>query len=325
MFSYIIRRLLYAIPVIFGVMLLTFTLFFVIQSPQMMARKQLGKLATPANTQAWLAKRGYDRPRFFNTQPGKNLITDTIFYSYVKRLCTFDLGISDRTGRSLNEVFRERALPSILLTVPAFIAGFIMAVGLALYLTFIRHSKLDFAGGIVCIALMSLPPMLYIIFGQAVVALSINYFPASGYALDGFSTLRFLMLPVTIMVAMHLGYDVLLYRAIFLEEIAQDYVRTAQAKGVSSVRLLFVHVLKNGLIALITLVVAYLPLLVMGSVLLENFFNIPGLGNLVVEAIHVSDFATIMAVAYVGALLYLVGLLLTDICYGLADPRIRLS
>jgi len=167
--------------------------------------------------------------------------------------------------------------------------------------------------------------MIYIIFGQAVIALAFNYFPAFGYALDGMTTLKFLLLPVGIMVIMHLGSDVLLYRAIFLEEIAQDYVRTAQAKGVSNVRLLFVHVLKNGMIALITLVVAYLPLLVLGSVLLENFFGIPGLGNLIVNAIHVSDFSVVMAVAYLSAVLYLIGLIATDICYALVDPRIRLS
>lgn len=325
MFNFILRRMLYSVPVIVGVLLFTFLLFFVAQSPEAMARKKLGKLATPDNVHKWLVKRGYDKPRFINTHPGEHMFTDTIFYNNMKRFVTFDLGTSDQTDRSLNQVFRERALPSLLLTLPAFVAGFFMAVGLALFLAFVRHSTLDVIGGIVCIALMSLPPMLYIIFGQAVVALGLNYFPASGYWPSGFSTIRFLMLPVSIMVVMHLGYDVLMYRAIFLEEIAQDYVRTAQAKGVSGVRLLFVHVLKNGMISLITLLVAYLPLLVMGSVLLENFFNIPGMGNLVFDAIHNTDFATIQAVAFVTALLYLIGLTLTDICYALVDPRIRLK
>lgn len=324
MFSYIVRRVLYAVPILFGVMLLTFLLFFVLQSPQTMARVQLGKRATPETVQAWLHQRGYDKPLLVNTRPGQPFY-DTVFMVHMKKLVTFNLGISDRTNRPLNPIFRQCAIPSLLLTVPAFIAGFIMAVGLALYLTFVRYSKLDVAGGIVCIALMSLPPMIFIIFGQAVVALSFNYFPAFGFEFSGLTTLKFLLLPVAVMVMIHLGGDVLLYRAVFLEEIAQDYIRTAQAKGVSNARLLFVHVLKNGMIALITLTVAYLPLLVMGSMLIENFFGIPGLGNLVVDSIHTGDSATVMAVAYLSAILYLIGLTLTDICYALVDPRIRLS
>jgi peptide/nickel transport system permease protein len=124
---------------------------------------------------------------------------------------------------------------------------------------------------------------------------------------------------------MHLGYDTRLYRAIFLEEISQDYVRTALAKGVSSSRLLLGHVLKNGMIALITLVVAHLPLLILGSLLVENFFGIPGLGNLLVTAIQTSDLAVVRATTFLTSILYIIGLTITDICYALVDPRIRLS
>lgn len=324
MFNYIIRRVLYSIPILFGVMLLTFVLFFTVQTPEMMARTQLGKRATGPNIQKWLQDRHYDKPLLINKNKGEHFY-DSVFFVHIKKLSTFDLGISDRTSQPLNPIFRHSAIPSLLLTVPAFIAGFFMAVGLSLYLTFVRYSKLDFAGGIVCIGLMSLPPMIFIIFGQAIVALSFNYFPAFGYELAGWTTAKFLLLPVATMVMIHLGGDVLLYRAIFLEEIAQDYVRTAQAKGLPTARLLFVHVLKNGMIALITNIVAYLPLLVMGSMLVENFFGIPGLGNLVVDALHNQDSAEVMAVTYLTAILYLVGLAATDICYALVDPRIRLS
>ena len=324
MFSYLLRRLLYAVPIVFGVMLLTFVLFFVLQSPETMARNVLGKRATPASMANWLHERGYDKPRFINTQPGAKL-HDSIFVHELAKLATFDLGVSDVTKESLGEKFRAGAIPSLLLTVPAMLVALCMSVGLALYQVFVRHSILDTAGSLLCVALMSVPPMAYIIAGQAVLALELNYFPAFGFEMNGWGTLRFLLLPVSLMVIMHLGSDVRLYRAIFLEEIAQDYVRTARAKGVPNARLLLTHVLKNGMIALITLVVAHLPLLVMGSLLIENFFGVPGLGNLLVVALQTSDFATVRASVFLGSLLYIAGLTLTDICYAIADPRIRLS
>ena len=324
MFSYLLRRLLYAVPIVFGVMLLTFVLFFVLQSPETMARNVLGKRATPASMAAWLHERGYDKPRFFNTQPGA-MLHDSIFVNELVKLATFDLGVSDVTKESLGQKFRAGAIPSLLLTLPAMLVALCMSVGLALYQVFVRHSILDTAGSLICVALMSVPPMAYIIAGQAVLALELNYFPAFGFEINGWSTLRFLLLPVSLMVLMNLGSDVRLYRAIFLEEIAQDYVRTARAKGVPNARLLLTHVLKNGMIALITLVVAHLPLLVMGSLLIENFFGVPGLGNMLVVALQTSDFATVRASVFLGSLLYIVGLTLTDICYALADPRIRLS
>ncbi|HEY2342103.1 MAG TPA: ABC transporter permease, partial [Chthoniobacteraceae bacterium] len=161
--------------------------------------------------------------------------------------------------------------------------------------------------------------------GQAVVALGLNYFPASGFDTHGWNAFRFLLLPVSLVVIMHLGYDVRMYRAIFLEEIAQDYIRTARAKGMTNRRLLLVHVLKNGMIALITLVVANLPVLILGALLVENFFGIPGLGNTLVDAIQTQDLAVVNGITFLTAILYIIGLTITDICYALADPRIRLS
>ncbi len=324
MFNYIVRRVLYSVPILLGVILLTFVLFFVKQTPEMDARTQLGKRATPEAIRNWLHKREYDKPLFFNTEPGKPFY-DTILTVHVRKLMTFDLGYSDRTDKPLNPIFLECAVPSLLITLPAFIVGFFMAVGLSLFLALVRESKLDFAGGVVCIALMSLPPMIFIIVGQAVIALAFNYFPAFGYELSWLTTAKFILLPVATMAMIHLGSDVLLYRAVFLEEITQDYVRTAYAKGASGVRVLLGHVLKNGMITLITQTVAYLPLLVMGALLIENFFGIPGLGNLIADAMHNQDFSEVMAATYVTAILYLVGLTLTDICYALVDPRIRLK
>ena len=242
----------------------------------------------------------------------------------MKRYATLDLGVSDVTGRELNTVFREGAVPSLMLTLPAFIIGIFFAVGLALFLVFVRNSALDTAGVFLCVALMSIPAMVYIIFGQAVVALGLNYFPAFGFD-RGLASLRFLILPVSLIVIINLGYDVQLYRAIFLEEIAQDYIRTARAKGLSTFRLLFVHLLKNGMIALITLLVARLPLLILGALLVESFFGIPGLGNVLVNAIQTQDLAAVNAVTFLTSILYIIGLTLTDVCYAMVDPRIRLS
>ena len=330
MFSYLLRRLLYAPFIIVGVMLVTFVLFFVVQSPEITAKSVLGKRANPKTVQDYLHKRGYDKPLFLGIGPKKpgqvgEGIFDTIFFNQMRSLAVFNLGVSDVSGRELKEVFREGAIPSLLLTGPAFIAGFFMAVGFALFLVFVRKSALDTGGVVLCVALMSVPPMVYIIFGQAVIALSFNYFPAFGYRMRAWSDIRFLLLPVSLMIVISLGSDVRLYRAVFLEEISQDYVRTAQAKGVSNTRLLMVHVLKNGMIALITYVVAQLPLLILGSLLVENFFGIPGLGNTLVAAIQTSDLAVIRSTTFLTSILYIVGLTATDICYAVADPRIRLS
>lgn len=324
MFSYIIRRLLYAIPILFGVMLITFLLFFIVQPPEARARMMLGEKAPLSVRQHWLHDHGYDKPTFLNTRPGERFY-DSLFINQMKQLVTFDFGVSDKTGLPIARTFADGVVPSLCLTLPAFIAGFIMAVGLALYQVFIRHSALDRFGIFLCVACMSLPPMIYMFVGQSFLALQLPYFPAYGFDLRGWQTAKFLFLPVSLMVIMNLGYDVRLYRTIFLEEITQDYVRTAQAKGVSQSRLLFVHVLKNGMISLITLVVAHLPLLIMGSLLMENFFGIPGLGNALFHAIQLGDAAMVNAFVYLGAILYIVGLILTDICYAFADPRIRLS
>lgn len=324
MFAYLVRRLLFFVPIIFGVMLLTFVLFFVVQSPNATARRVLGQRATPKAIENWLHNRGYDKPLLINQIPGQPW-HDSLFLNQMQRLATFDLGASDVTGRPLAEIFQEGALPSLLLTVPAFLASLVMSVGLSLYLVFIRNKTVDLAASLLCVMLMSVPVMVYVIFGQFVVAQVLNYFPAFGFQLKGFSTAKFLVLPVSLMVISGLGSEVRMFRALFLEEMGQDYIRTARAKGVSTALVLLRHVLKNGLINLITLLVASLPFLIMGSLLLENFFGIPGLGNVLFSAIQAPDFAVVQASVFLGSLLYLGGLLLTDICYAWADPRIRLQ
>jgi peptide/nickel transport system permease protein len=324
MIAYLIRRLFFFVPIVFGVMLLTFVLFFVVQSPDAMARRVLGPKATPKAVENWLHNRGYDKPLLIN-RTGEAPWHDSLFFNQMGRLARFDLGKSDVTNRPLAEDFREGALPSLLLTVPAFFVGLALSVVIALYLVFIRNGVVDLAASLACVALMSVPVMVYIITGQFLVAQVLNYFPAFGFQMEGFSTAKFLLLPVVLMIVSGLGADVRLFRAMFIEEMGQDYIRTARAKGVSSALVLLRHVFKNGLINLITLVVASLPFLIMGSVVLENFFGIPGLGNKLFSAIQAPDFAVVQASVFLGSLLYLGGLLLTDICYAWADPRIRLQ
>ena len=330
--SYIVRRLLYAIPIVFGVMLITFVLFFVVQSRDTMARVQLGQRATPVEINNWLHEREYDKPLLVNAswthdqyyhadQPW----TDSIFIQQMRKFVTFDFGESDFNREPIGEKIRAGAIPSLLITTPALIVGLFLAISLALVQVMYRASALDTGMTIACAILMSIVPMAYIIISQSLMAIWLRWFPVFGFDVQGWGTVRFLVLPVAVMAIIYLGADVRLYRSIFLEEIAQDYVRTARAKGVGARGVLFKHVLKNGAIALITLIVAYLPLLIMGSLLIENFFGIPGLGGLVVNAIQKQDFAIVRAAVFVGSLLYLFGLMLTDICYAIADPRIRLK
>lgn len=313
MFNYIVRRLLYTIPILLGVILLTFTLDNVLVSPESKAARVLGPKASGTARTEWIHNRGLDRP------------LPVQFGQYLKNLATFNFGTTWVTGRDVADVFRQGIGPSLLITLPGFFAALVASLALALYQVFVRNSILDRGLTLICVALMSVPTMVYVIFAQAVLALGLNYFPAFGFSTEGIGMVRFLLLPVTIFILINLGYDARLYRAIFLEEINQDYVRTAYAKGIGPTRVLAIHVFKNGLISLITLVVAQLPKLVLGSLLIESLFGIPGIGSVLVQAIQTSDQPIIMASVFLGSLLYLLSLIVTDICYAMADPRIRLS
>jgi peptide/nickel transport system permease protein len=313
MFSYLVRRILYAVPILLGVILVSFLLDNVMMSPEAKAARVLGPKAPGAVRTEWIHNRGLDQP------------LPRQFVQYVGHLATARFGTSWVTGRDLRDVFFQGAGPSLCITLPGFIAGFLASVGLALFQVFVRHSPLDRALTIASVALMSVPTMVYVIFTQAFLALALSYFPAYGFSYGGLGMVRFIMLPIVIFMLINLGYDARLYRAIFIEEIGQDYVRTAYAKGVANSRVLAVHVFKNGLIAIITLVVAELPRLILGSLLIESLFGIPGLGSVLVQAIQTGDQPVVMTSVFIGSLLYLFSFVLTDIFYALADPRIRLS
>jgi peptide/nickel transport system permease protein len=312
MLSYLVRRLLYAIPILLGVIFLTFVLFRVVSTPEEAAISHLGPKSSRAARDEWITLKGRNRPLLEQ------------FKTHVVRMATFNFEPSEHNGRALSEIFWHGVGPSLCVTLPGFIVGLFLSLGLSLYQVFVRHSAADRVITVICIMMMSIPTVVYIIFGQAVVALGLDWFPVSGFQWD-WGMLRFLLLPIAIMALVNVGYDARMFRAIFLEEIAQDYVRTAHAKGLPATIVLGRHVLKNGLIALITLTVTQLPKLIMGTLLIESFFGIPGIGNVLVQAIQTSDEPIVLACAYLGALLNLLALILSDLLYAAADPRIRLS
>lgn len=325
MIAYIIRRILYAIPILIGVNLLTFTLFFVVNTPDDMARMQLGiKRVTPEAIEKWKQQRGYDKPLFLNMPSGgMNTVTDTIFWQKSASMFVFDFGYSD-DGRSIEREIVTRMGPSLAIALPTFIIGLVAYVSFALLMTLFRATALDIAGVALCVLLMSISSLFYIIGGQFVVSKLWHLVPISGYA-GGTDSFKFVVLPILIGVAGGIGSSSRWYRTIFLEEIGKDYVRTARAKGLSELRVLFTHVLKNAMIPILTGVVVVIPLLFMGSLLTESFFGIPGLGSYTIDAINAQDFSVVRAMVFLGSVLYIAGLILTDISYTVVDPRVRLQ
>lgn len=325
MTAYIIRRLLWLLPILLMVNVLTFVLFFVVNSPDEMARAQLGnKHVTEAAIEAWKASRGYDVPLLWNAQAtGMASLTDTIFWQKSVQLMLFDFGMSD-AGRAIGADIAERAWPSLWLALPSFVLGILVNIALALVLVMFRGQWLDRAGLIVTVVVMSISGLFFIIAGQYVLAKLWHWFPISGYEPDG-DLWRFLLLPVLIGVVAGTGAGVRWYRSIFLEEADKDFARTARAKGLSQWQVMRLHILPNGLLPILTGVVSVLPLLFMGSLIMESFFGIPGLGSYTIDAIASQDFAIVRSMVYLGAVLYVFGLILTDIAYAWADPRVRLG
>lgn len=324
MIAYIVRRALYAIPILIGVNIITFVLFFVVNSPDDMARMFLGqKHVTQEQIEDWKSERGYHHPLFYNTEEsGTKKITETIFFDKSIRLFVFDFGRSD-SGRDISYDISQRMWPSLAIAVPQLLIGLLVTITFALLIAFFRATYIDYWAVVICVALMSISSLFYIIGGQFVMGKVLRVVPISGFDI-GFFGIKFLILPVIIGVIGGIGSSTRWYRTIFLEEINKDYVRTARAKGISEQMVLFRHVLRNALIPILTGVVVILPLLFMGSLITESFFGIPGLGSYTIDAINRQDFAIVRSMVFLGAFLYIVGLLLTDISYTIVDPRVRL-
>jgi peptide/nickel transport system permease protein len=235
----------------------------------------------------------------------------------------FDFGRAD-DGRDIGRDIRQRMWPSLAIALPGLVLGLLTNITLALGVVFVRGSGLERAAVLLAVIGMSISTLFYIIGAQYVVAKLLNLAPVSGWQ-DGLGALRFLILPLLVGVVSGIGGGVRWYRLLFLEEAGKDYVRTARAKGLAEGAVLGRHVLRNAAIPILTGVVAVIPLLFMGSLLTESFFAIPGLGSYTIDAIQSQDFSIVRAMVFLGAVLYLVGLLLTDVAYTLADPRVRLT
>lgn len=325
MISYIIRRVIYAIPILIGVNIITFSLFFIVNSPDDMARMHLGQKHVTQNAiQQWKIKMGYDKPLFINQQDsGIKKITNTLFFTKSAELFTFHFGQSDQ-GRDITHDIYERMWPSLALAIPTLFVGLFINITYALLIALFRGTFFDHFSMIVCVIMMSVSGLFYIIIGQFLLGKLLNLVPISGYH-SGWQAIKFLILPVIVGTISGIGAGTRWYRTIFLEEINRDYIRTARAKGLSELSVLFKHVLKNALIPILTGIVVIIPTLFMGSLIMESFFGIPGLGSYTIDAIAQQDFDIVRVMVFLGTVFYIIGLILTDISYTMVDPRVRLK
>lgn len=321
MIAYVLRRLAYGAATVLGVLVFLFALFFLYATPEDMARRALGDKAPPQAVEQWIVNHEYHHPMLWNPEsPGKTLLAD-----HFRRMLTFDFGRSDADGVPVVRRLREGIGPSLSLTVPLFLGGLVVSIALALFVSVFRETYIDRAGVALCVLAMSVSILLYIVGGQFLIGRILRWFPVSGFDPSPAVIARFLILPVLVGLAASFGEQVRFYRTIFVEETSADYVRTARAKGCGDGRVMWRHVLGNAMIPIITRVVLAIPFLFTGSILLESFFGIPGLGSMTVDAIHANDFATLRVMVFIGSVLFIVGQIVTDICYTIADPRVRLE
>jgi peptide/nickel transport system permease protein len=320
MIVFLARRVAYGIVTIFGVLLFLFVLFFLLATPDDVARKAVGEKAPAEVLEQWKKNHGYDKPRFWNAEDP----LDTMLVEHYRRMLTFDFGRSDADDAPISRRLRSGAGPSLCLTVPLFAIGLVLAVLLSLFVAHLRDTYVDRAAVVLCVLSMSVSILVYIVAVQYLIGKLLRWFPISGFDPSPAVVLRFLALPLIVGVLSELGSDVRFFRTVFLEETAREYVRTARAKGCSPARVML-HVLRNALIPILTQVVIAVPFLFTGSLLLESFFGIPGLGSITVEAINGNDFATLRTMVYIGSLLFVGAQILTDVCYTIADPRVRLE
>jgi len=239
---------------------------------------------------------------------------------YLNQIIHFDFGVSSSTNQRVSKLLADGIVPSLMLMLPIFFAGLVTSVVLALLCAFWRNTWVDRTLVLLSVALMSINYLVWIVVGQYLLAYKLGWFPVWG-----FEGLPYLALPVIIGVVSGLGGSLRFYRTVMLDEMHRDYVRTAFAKGVSKSGVLFKHVLKNAMIPIVTNTVIAIPFLYTGSLLLESFFGIPGLGYLSINAINSSDVDVVRAVVLIGAILFVIANLLTDLCYAAVDPRVKLK
>jgi peptide/nickel transport system permease protein len=309
--AYVLRRLFYVIPVILGVCFLIFLIFNVVSPDPTIS--MLGKHATKAQVLELREALGLNRPLYMQ------------YVDTVKSALTFDFGRSWSTKQEISEMIKQGAIPSITVTFPAFFLSFIISVALSLFVAFYRGGMLDKSIVFVCVALMSISSLVYILVGQWFFAFKLGLFEISGYE-EGFPYfIPYVMLPIIITVILGVGPDVRFYRTVMLDEIYQDYVRTARSKGLGEKTIMFKHVLKNAMVSIITYVVLRIPFLILGSLLIESFFGIPGLGGITLKAVNSSDFPVIKAMAVLSGIATIIFNVITDVLYVVVDPRVKLE
>ena len=310
MIAYIIRRLLYMIPTVFGVAVLVFILFSAVGEDPV--RTALGPHATAESIATLRHQWGLD----------KSLPMQ--FIDFLRRIVTFDLGISYNTGEKLTAIFTRGALVSLSLTAPPFLAGIAISIAVALLVAYYRGTWLDSIATALFVASMSISYLVYIIVFQYVFAFELDWFPISGFE-RGWASLSYLVLPWMIILVVSIGPDIRVLRTVFLDETKADYVRTAIAKGVTNRAVLLRHVLRNAMIPVLTHWVTSLPFLVLGAFLMERFFSIPGIGDTLINAVHTGDRPIMMSLTVLIAVAYSFFNVLTDILYAYVDPRVKLS
>ena len=312
MTAYIVRRVLQFVPTLLGVVLLVFILFnWIGGDPAYMLS---GKMSNPEQIENIRKQLGIDQPYY--VQLG----------IFVTQIVTGDFGVSWATNEKVSAIFATRLVPSLTVLIPMLLIGTLLSMGLALLVAYWRGSLTDRAIMIGCTVGQSISILVYIIVFQYVFAYQLGWFPVQGWGQDVVSNLlKFSALPIVVGVVVSLAPDTRLYRTFFLDEMNQDYVRTARAKGLSEARVMGVHVLRNAAIPVVTNVMIQLPALLAGAFLIERFFSIPGIGREVLLAVERSDFPLIKAVTVYVAMATLVINLLTDILYKAIDPRVQLK
>ena len=321
MLKYVLKRLWETIPTTIGILLLTFVLFNVVGGSP--AEVILGKNATAESVAAFNRKWGYDKPLIIGMRDEGRGIRgwwDSQFFNFIGGLCKGDFGYSIENQEPVVEVLKRGVGPSLSLTVPILIGGVIVALMLALLAAAMRGGWVDKAVLVFSAVLMSVNYVIWVLAGQFFLSYKAGLFPVWGY-----ENAFYLALPVLIGIFSSLGTDVRFFRTAILDEVYKPYVLTARAKGLSRWTIMTRHVLRNALIPIVTYVSLSIPYLFTGSLLLESFFGIPGLGSVSINAIHSADMAVVRAIVVLGALLYQFVNLLTDVLYAFLDPRIRMS
>lgn len=312
MTAYILRRLWQMLPTLLGVILLVFFLFNWVGGDP--AYVLAGKMSDPAQIANIRAQLGIDQPYYIQ------------LWIFIKQIATFDFGASWSTGEAVSNILATRIGPSMTVLIPLTILETVIAIALALTFAFVRGSLTDRFMMITCTVGMSISILVYIIVGQYVFAYELNWFPVQGWGDNLTDNLfRYSALPILIGLAVAIAPDLRLFRTFVLDEVNQDYVRTARAKGLSERRIAWIHVLRNASIPMITHVMSSLPALLIGAFLIERFFSIPGIGREIILAVERSDFPVIKAITIYVAIATMLFNLLADLLYQAVDPRVKLK